>query len=110
MREKRSKPAVTATTATPSTPVPRDREAWRVQGPPWRSEPEIDAERQRLLAERRAVPPDIKGGVYPFAGSDLALTRADIEWLLATHDREHGPVDWDDVAQRGRDGLDLRGA
>jgi uncharacterized protein YjbI with pentapeptide repeats len=40
----------------------------------------------------------------------MTLTRADIEWLLVTHDGGRGPVDWSDESQRGREGLDLRGA
>ncbi len=49
----------------------------------WRTEPEIDTERQRYLAERRAIAPDIEQGIYPFRG--IKLSRADVEWLLATH-------------------------
>jgi hypothetical protein len=35
-----------------------------------------------------------------------------VEWLLATHESGgvHGPVDWSDPQQRGREGLDVRGA
>ena len=89
-----------------------DRKAWKAywetQGLLWRSEPEIDVERQDYLAERRAITPDPRQGVYPF--KDIALSRADIEWLLATHDNGRGPVDWSDESQRERTGLDLRGA
>ena len=84
------------------------RRHWRAANQPWRTEPEIDAERQAMLAERRAVAPDIRRGVYPF--KDLRLARADVEWLLATHENGRGPVDWDDATQRSRIGLDLRGA
>jgi uncharacterized protein YjbI with pentapeptide repeats len=97
-------------------PVPTDftswPEYWTAQGTPWRTEPEIDEERQRFLATRRAVPPIIKQGIYPFRDENgpINLTRADVEWLLATHDEGQGPVDWDDPAQRKRMGLDLRGA
>src|SRR2546429_1836065 len=76
--------------------------------PTWRTEPEIDTERQTFLAERLAITPDIQRGMYPF--KDVKLTRADIEWLLVTHESGRGPVDWSDVQQRGRIGLDLRGA
>lgn len=41
---------------------------------------------------------------------DINLNRADIEWLLATHEDGRGPVDWSDESQRKRKGLDLRGA
>ena len=74
----------------------------------WRTEPEIDTERQNYLAERLAITPDIQRGMYPF--KDVKLTRADVEWLLITHEGGHGPVDWSDVQQRSRMGLDLRGA
>src|SRR5437763_14546398 len=74
----------------------------------WRAEAEIDTERQKFLAERLAIIPDIQQGIYPF--KDVKLTRADIEWLLITHEGGCGPVDWNDVQQRSRIGLDLRGA
>jgi hypothetical protein len=95
-------------------PTTDDRDAWKaywtVQGMPWRTEPEIDAERRAYLAERRAVEPDIEQGIYPFKG--VKLDRADVEWLLATHESDsmQGPVDWSDSRQRTRPGLDLRGA
>src|SRR5260221_1877063 len=91
-----------------------DREGWKAywtaQGMAWRTEPEIDEERQRFLAERRAITPDIKNGIYPF--KSITLGRADVEWLLATHESGgmRGPVDWSDEKQRERKGLDLRGA
>src|SRR5438046_8140197 len=82
------------------------------QSPPtlhtWHTEPEIDAERQKFLAGRLSIIPDIQRGIYPF--KDVKLTRADIEWLLVTHEGGCGPVDWSHVQQRGRIGLDLRGA
>jgi uncharacterized protein YjbI with pentapeptide repeats len=96
----------------PQQPPAHDREAWRIywqaQGQPWRTEPEIDRERQRELAVRRAIVPDIEHGIYPF--KDIKLSRADVEWLLATHENGRGPVDWNDESQRKREGLDLRGA
>ncbi len=62
------------------------------------------------MTERRAIEPDIEKGIYPF--KDIKLTRADVEWLLATHKSSGytGPVDWSDERQRVRDGLDVRGA
>src|SRR2546421_11182272 len=93
-------------------PTNDDKEAWkaywRQQGQPWRTEPEIDAERQRYLAERRAITPEIEKGIYPFR--DIKLSRADVEWLLATHENGRGPVDWRDESQCRRIGLDLQGA
>ncbi len=81
---------------------------WKAQGRPWRTEPEIDAARQKFLAERRSVEPDYEQGIYPF--KEIKLSRADVEWLLATHEDGLGPVDWNDERQREREGLDLRGA
>jgi uncharacterized protein YjbI with pentapeptide repeats len=103
-------PATPASTV--SRPVTDDRAAWRTwwraQGQHWRLEPEISAERQALLAERRTTTPDVRARGYPF--SAISLSRADVEWLLATHENGRGPVHWDDPAQRERVGLDLRGA
>jgi uncharacterized protein YjbI with pentapeptide repeats len=97
-----------ATLQRPTTNDPKEWKAyWEVQGWSWRTEPEIDAERQKYLADRRAMVPDIEQGIYPFRG--IKLSRADIEWLLATHDNGQGPVDWSDITQRSRKGLDLRG-
>jgi len=93
-------------------PTNSDKEAWKAywkaQGQSWRTEPEIDAERQIYLTKRRAIVPNIENGVYPF--KDIKLSRADVEWLLVTHENGRGPVDWSDVCQRERKGLDLRGA
>jgi hypothetical protein len=79
---------------------------------PWRTEPEIPAERQVYLTDRRAIAPNIQQDVYPFKGVEPKLTCADIEWLLATHESngQLGPIDPDDSTQRKRAGLDLRGA
>jgi hypothetical protein len=95
----------------PPRPTESDPDAWKVywgaQGQPWRTEPEIDQQRQTELAQRRAIAPTIEQGIYPFQG--MKLSRADIEWLLATHEHGRGPVDWQDPRQRTREGLDLRG-
>ena len=101
-----------AVLASSGPPATDDRAAWRLwwrsQRQNWRIEPEVSPERQALLAERRAMAPDVRNSVYPFAG--MSLTRADVEWLLATHENGRGPVLWDDLSQRDRVGLDLRGA
>jgi uncharacterized protein YjbI with pentapeptide repeats len=93
-------------------PGEREREDWPAfwagQGQPWRTEPEIDAQRQAELAAHRNIAPDILQGIYPFKG--MKLQRADVEWLLATHENGRGPVDYHDESQRDRVGLDLRGA
>jgi len=98
--------------STLQRPANDDKEAWiaywKSQGQEWRIEPEIDKKRQDELDEYRKVPPDIEKGLYPF--NDIILDRADVEWLLATHENGRGPVDWSDESQRERKGLDLRGA
>src|SRR5438045_6849072 len=95
----------------PTTNNPSDwKTFWEKQGQPWRTEPEIDAERQKYLAKRRVITPDVEKGVYPFKDIEPKLSRADIEWLLATHENGRGPIDWSDENQRKRKGLDLRGA
>ena len=81
---------------------------WQSQGQSWRTEPEIDTKRQEELSKHRVIIPDIEKGIYSFKG--MKLSRADIEWLLATHENGRGLVDWSDESQRGREGLDLRGA
>src|SRR5262245_18196112 len=87
---------------------------WAAQGMPWRREPEIHAERQAYLDERRAITPDTERGIYPFKMVEPKLARADIEWLLATHDGGRGPVIWADEQDTARacrrNGRDLRGA
>src|SRR5437588_8116588 len=93
-------------------PTNDDKEAWvgywKAQDQSWRTEPEIDEERQRYLAERQSITPNIEKGIYPF--KDIKLSRADVEWLLATHENGHGPVDWSDEKDlHERRGLDLRG-
>jgi uncharacterized protein YjbI with pentapeptide repeats len=90
----------------------KDRTAWanywQEKGQSWRIEPEIDEERQKYLAERRAIVPDVEKGIYPF--KDVRLNRADVEWLLATHENGRGPIDWHDRSQVRRKGIDVRGA
>ena len=98
-----------STLQRPTTDDPKTWKAyWKAQGWPWRTEPEIDAEQQKYLAERRSIMSDIEQGIYPFGG--IKLSRADVEWLLATHDNGRGPIDWNDESQKKRTGLDLRGA
>ncbi len=109
-----------------------DREGWKhywAQTQPrewlerwgyWRTEPEIDEARQRFLAGRRAVQPDVETGIYPFRDESgpIKLTRADVEWLLATHvyegDGTVGPIVWNAEQCKPPEercwGLDVRGA
>lgn len=110
------------TTVVQECPAPEDYQSWpdywKVQGMPWRTEPEIDEQRQRYLAERRAVEPDVENGIYPFRDENgsIKLARADVEWLLATHESGgmRGPVDWalenTKPMEERRAGLDLHGA
>ena len=81
---------------------------WRGQGQSWRTEPEIDLERQAFLAAHLTARPQGEQHPCPFKG--ISLTRADIEWLLATHEGGDGPVNWEEVDQRTRMGLNLCGA
>ncbi len=96
----------------PTSTTPKTSEEWKAhweaQGQGWRTEPEINAQRQAELTKHRNIKPNIDKSVYPFGG--VKLDRADIEWLLATHENGHGPVIWDDEKQRSRKGLDIRGA
>jgi len=93
-------------------PSMQDHQTWQAfrtkHGQEWRTEPEIDNERQAELTARRSILPDVSQGIYPFTG--MKLSRADIEWMLATHEHGRGPVDYHDRSQRDRVGLDLRGA
>jgi uncharacterized protein YjbI with pentapeptide repeats len=74
----------------------------------WRTEPSIGKRRRQFLLSRLAIVADDKRGVYPFG--DIALDRADVEWLLGALDNGLGPVNLRDPAQANRAGLDLRGA
>lgn len=102
------------TTAVQGSPAPEGYQSWpaywEMQGMLWRTEPEIDEQRQRYLAERRPIVPDVVKGIYPFR--DVKLDRADVEWLLATHEHEggQGPVYLHDMNALFMRGLDLRGA
>jgi hypothetical protein len=62
--------------STPQRPTTNDPGAWKaywkIQGQRWRTEPEIDAERQRYLAGRHAIVPDTEKGLYPSPRDFLA--------------------------------------
>lgn len=88
------------------TPTPNKATA-HAQQPPWRTEPEIEIARQEQLTRCLATIPDITQGIYPFKG--MKLSRADIEWLLATHENGWDPSTSGDKQQK-RWRLDLRGA
>jgi uncharacterized protein YjbI with pentapeptide repeats len=74
----------------------------------WRLDPRINVRRQKYLDKRRAITPDIKRGIYPF--KSIKLNRADIEWLLITHEDGLGQVELSEGLQHEYKGLDLRGA
>src|SRR5205814_1532541 len=75
---------------------------------PWRTEPEIDPERQHFLITCLSTKPDVTQNIYPF--KNIRLTRADIEWLLIMHEDKQRPNDGNDGSQKQQTGLDLRGA
>ena len=79
----------------PQIPAIDDHDAWRIywqtQNQSWRTEPEINTERQEELKSYLRFSPDIKGYAYPFEGKKLH--RADMEWLVAIYEDEHRPVD-----------------
>jgi uncharacterized protein YjbI with pentapeptide repeats len=97
-------------------PSTDNSEKWQeyLRSQQWRTEPEIDQDRQKQLDEWRNTESDIHKGKYPFGGRKLC--RADIERLLVTHRNGRGPVDWSDPSERNAlatektQGLDLRGA
>lgn len=99
----------------PQRPATDDKEAWKVywteQKMRWRTEPEIDYERQKYLSTLRSMAKDTERPGYAFDG--IQLSRADVEWLLATHESGGaiGPVeDWNDPKRPWREGLYLAGA
>lgn len=82
------------------------RAYWQSQGQPWRTELEIDAQRQEELASRLATSADVQQGRYPFRA--CALSRADVEWLLAA--RQTHTLHQHKDPQHHNAQLDLRGA
>lgn len=81
---------------------------WAKRGLTWRWEPEISPTRQEDLAQWRSKIFDPIKHNFPFAG--IELTRADIEWLLATHEDYQGPIGHHAAFKHEREGIDLRGA
>lgn len=100
----------------------KDRENWKhywtALGMHWRTEPEIDEARQSYLSGRQAVRPNVVEGIYPFRDENgpIRLTRADVEWMLATHMDGTWPSKWGratpGLPKNGiaLQGADLRGA
>lgn len=81
---------------------------WGAVGQPWRTMPEIDIARQGQLTESLTIVARIEEGTYPF--KDVKLTRADIEWLLATRKMRDKLLNQNGAGENERGGLDLRGA
>ena len=75
---------------------------WQAQNQAWRTEQQIDKQRQEELTTCRANKSNVDEGIYPFKGKKL--TRADIEWLLASQEGEHGPLQGSNVDLRQRRG------
>ena len=85
------------------------RDYWRAHQQSWRCEQEIGNQRQGELRNWRSTLPSIGHGRYPLGG--VTLSRADVEWLLASHESGQGPIEWtNDVRSKARLGLDVRGA
>src|SRR2546430_7684802 len=84
------------------------RDYWRKQKQPWRTEPEIEVQRQAELVQYSHTLADSEQGHYPF--KDTKLTRADIEWLLAAHEDERPFMNEKDQEPGTQEELDLRGA
>ncbi len=80
---------------------------WQAQAQQWRTEPEIDIERQQYLDEHLTIK-EREWEHYPF--KDIVLDRADIEWLLANHNDERRFAGQSYQLLQKRNGLDLRGA
>lgn len=78
---------------------------WEACQQPWRVEPEIEGTRQQELTKWYAVTPEIEQGIYPFRG--IKLSRADMEWLLATYQDSFTPEQGLDVRGADLDGVDL---
>jgi len=96
----------------PQRPTTDNRDAWgqywRGLGQGWRTEPEIEEIRLQELTHRLDLAQGAGTTTAPFKG--MSLRRADVEWLLGTHEHGRGPVRWNDPGDSGREGLDLRGA
>src|SRR5260370_35642226 len=71
-------------------PMTDDKEMWKAQGQPWRTEPEIDIGRQKYLTKRRTITPNLEQGIYPFKG--IRLNRPDVACLRETHQNGRGPI------------------
>lgn len=86
--------------ATEPKPAPDDREGWKKywekKGWAWRTEPEISEERQETLKRLRLESLDSSTHKHPFF--DKKLSRADLEWLFATREKEQS-----DFRERTRD-------
>lgn len=84
------------------------KDYWKVLGQPWRTEPEIDLDRQKFLTERSGIIPNVELGLYRF--KDVMLSREDVEWLLVTHKPIQELINWSEGHHQSSYGLDLQGA
>src|SRR5947208_16946352 len=74
------------------------RDYWRTKNQPWRTEQEIDVQRQTILNQYHTTIADSERGCYPFKNINSKLSRADVEWSLSS--QIDGNVDWNNVPQR----------
>ncbi len=85
---------------------------WEEHGQPWRIEAEIEPARQQLLRKHLQIVADVTKMRFPF--SEVALCRADIEWILANYFPEYTFAHQDSVSLSSLPTqpliLDLRGA
>ncbi len=81
-----------------------------MRGQTWRTEPEIDEQRQKDLVKRRTLRTNSEQNLAPF--KDETLSRADVEWLLANHESEgvYGPVNLEDDRHGERTSIEISGA
>ena len=84
---------------------------WRTRGQSWRTQPEIDEQRQKYLAAKTQPHRTASQRIlHPF--KDQVLSRADIEWLLATHESEniYSSINLNDEHRREHTGINIAGA
>lgn len=108
MSEQESKQASTLQRPTTSDDNETRKAYWEAQGQSWRTEPEIDVERQEYLTKQQNITPNIEQGIYPF--KDIKLSRADVEWLLSKEEGESNLTALKGETQYKQKRLDLRAA
>ena len=81
---------------------------WKELGYTWRTEPEIDAQRQAELNNLRLILRDIDGsyeGSFYVFDENINLGRADVEWLLAAYIQEQKSANGSSDTQQQYNGL-----